>query len=107
MIRPGATKEQIYTLEASDVSGHWEYPLQGTRSRATLVGLPAVNIGGFPKGYLTYQEYAGGLAASASVVGEGCGSWSQELTDDDVGTRLARMEFALGEMYAAHLRAQE
>jgi hypothetical protein len=108
MIRPGATKEQIYAFEASDVSGHWEYPVNGTRSRATLVGLPAVNVGGFPKGWMTYQEYTGGLAASASVVGEGCGTWHDaELVSDDVGERLRRMEFALGEMYAAHLRSQE
>lgn len=107
MIRPGATQEQIYALEASDVSGHWEYPLNGSRNRATLVGLPAVNVGGFPKGYLTYQEYLNGLAASASVIGEGCGSWNDSASDDlSIDQRLSRIEMALGEMYAAHLRSQ-
>lgn len=111
MARPGITKEQAYQLCAADVSGHWEYPLNGTRNRATLVGLPAVDVGGFPKGYLTYQEFVGGLAASAAVgIEDGCGTGSMyaELTEtSDIGDRLARIEMALGEMYAAHLRAQE
>ena len=103
MIRPGASKNTIYELEASDVSGHWEYTATG---RMTLVGLPAVNIGGFPKGYLTYDEYRGGLAAAGGItVEEGCGTWhAAELVEgSDIEGRLARMEFALGEMYAAHL----
>jgi hypothetical protein len=113
MVRPGAPKERVYELAASDVSGHWEYPLLGIKNRATLVGLPAVNVGGFPKGYLTYEEFIGGLAASAAVtVDEGCGSWEGELEVDrvtvivDVNERLTRIEHAIGEMYAAHLLAQ-
>jgi hypothetical protein len=57
---------------------------------------------------MTYREYVGGLAASASVVGEGCGTWHEaELVDTGIDERLGRLEFAIGEMYAAHLRAQE
>ena len=111
MLRPGVPKHTIYELEASDVSGHWEYTQTG---RMTLVGLPAVNVGGFPKGYLTYQEFTGGLAAAAGIsADEGCGTWDIGSTGDDSGSfsgieeRLARIEMALGEMYAAHLRGQE
>lgn len=108
MVRPGAPKERVYELAASDVSGHWEYPLLGVKNRATLVGLPAVNVGGFPKGYLTYQEFIGGLAASAAIsVDEGCGTWDalSEGTHDEgeMMASLRRIETAVGEMYAAHL----
>jgi signal peptide peptidase SppA len=61
MIRPGLSKEDRYALAASDVSGHWE---MGQRGVPVLVGLPAVNVGGFPKGYLTADEVARGVAAS-------------------------------------------
>ena len=61
MIRPGVSKEDRYALAASDVSGHWEI---GKRGVPVLVGLPAVNVGGFPKGYLTAAEVASGVAAS-------------------------------------------
>lgn len=70
MIRPDATNEQRYALGASDVSGHWEMDLQG---RPELVGLPAVNVGGFPKGYLSAAEVASGIAASAGIELEDCG----------------------------------
>lgn len=109
MARPGASQDDLYAFAASDVSGHWEYTRTG---RMSLVGLPAVNVGGFPKGYLTYDEFRRGLAASAAAsVEDGCGSW-QQLSDGvavstDIDTRLARMELAIGEMYAAHLRSQE
>lgn len=109
MVRPGARDEDVYAFEASDVSGHWEYT---KANRMSLVGLPAVNVGGFPKGWMTYEEFRGGLAASAAVtIDEGCGTWDGAGTiltmDTSVDERLGRMEFALGEMYAAHLRAQE
>ena len=72
MVRPGISKEDRYALAASDVSGHWEPDRTG---RFTLVGLPAVNVGGFPKGYLTAAEVASGIAASASLIelDEDCG----------------------------------
>jgi hypothetical protein len=108
MIRPGTPKENIYAAEASDVSGHWEFTQTG---RMTLVGLPAVSVGGFPKGFLTYQEFRGGLAAAGGItVEDGCGSLYGELLEtegSDIDGRLARIEMALGEMYAAHLRAQD
>lgn len=107
MVRPGADEKDVYAFAASDVSGHWEYTKAG---RMSLVGLPAVNVGGFPKGYLTYDEFQSGLAASAAVtVDEGCGTWGElELTGESViNDRLGRIEMALGEMYAAHLRGQE
>jgi hypothetical protein len=111
MARPGITEDQAYQLCAADVSGHWEYPLNGLRNRATLVGLPAVDVGGFPKGIYTYEEFKGGLAAAAGIdVEEGCGSLYGELLEtagSDIDGRLARIEMALGEMYAAHLRAQD
>jgi hypothetical protein len=113
MARPGITKEQAYQLCAADVSGHWEYPLNGVRNRATLVGLPADDVGGFPKGYLTYQEFVGGLAASAGIdVGEGCAPWdgiaaSAELQDPGVlGAILEKLDnlsTAVGDLYAAHI----
>lgn len=106
--RPGASQEDLYAFVSSDVSGHWEYTKTG---RMTLVGLPAVNVGGFPKGYLTYEEFRTGLAASAALtVEDGCGdgSWDLEgVIADPIGDRLTRIEMALGEMYAAHLRSQE
>lgn len=111
MARPGANPDDLYGFAASDVSGHWEYTQRG---RMTLVGLPAVNVGGFPKGYLTYDEFRGGLAASAGVtVEEGCGAWdtlSGELVAvpmTEVIERLDQIGLAVGEMYAAHLRGQE
>ena len=64
MIRPGTSKNDRYALAASDVSGHWEMGLRGV---PMLCGLPAVNVGGYPKGYLTAAEVASGIAASASV----------------------------------------
>lgn len=76
MIRPGATEEMRYALAASDVSGHWEMNSNG---QPTLVGLPAVNVGGFPKGYLTHQEVARGIAASAAAAS------SEIELDDDCG----------------------
>lgn len=75
MVRPGLSKDDRYALAASDVSGHWEADMRG---RMTLVGLPAVNVGGFPKGYLTAAEVASGIAASAVVEDDDCGC------DDDV-----------------------
>jgi hypothetical protein len=111
MARPGAKAEDLYGFAASDVSGHWEVTKSG---RMTLVGLPAVNVGGFPKGYMTYNEYRSGLAASAGLVEDGCGTWegnremfSESLVDSGIDARLARMEMALGEMYAGYLRSQE
>lgn len=109
MVRPGADEKDVYAFAASDVSGHWEYTKAG---RMSLVGLPAVNIGGFPKGYLTYDEFQNGLAASAAVtVDEGCGTWGTLELESDISAimndRLGRIEMALGEMYAAHLRGQE
>lgn len=117
MARPGISQEHAYQLCASDVSGHWEYPLTGVRNRATLVGLPCVDVGGFPKGYLTYQEFVGGLAASAGVaVDEGCGAWVTEETvttelelELDEGllntilTKLDNLTTAVGDLYAAHI----
>jgi hypothetical protein len=64
MVRPGTSKNDRYALAASDVSGHWE---MGQRGVPQLCGLPAVNVGGYPKGYLTAAEVASGIAASASV----------------------------------------
>lgn len=107
MIRPGIAKERIYELEASDVSGHWEVTKTG---RMTLVGLPAVNVGGFAKGYLTYDEFRGGLAAAAGItVEEGCGSlYGSELMEGpDIDGRLARIEMAVGAMYAAHILSSD
>jgi hypothetical protein len=107
MVRPGADEKDVYAFAASDVSGHWEYTKAG---RMSLVGLPAVNVGAFPKGYLTYEEFQHGLAASAAVtVDEGCGTWGALELEADTGiaVRLDRIEMALGEMYAAHLRGQE
>lgn len=105
--RPGATEQDLYAFASSDVSGHWEVTRSG---RMTLAGLPAVNVGGFPKGYLTYDEFRNGLAASAALsVEEGCGTWDtlDVQLDSGISDRLGRIELALGEMYAAHLRSQE
>ena len=108
MARPGAAQNDLYAFASSDVSGHWEYSKAG---RMTLVGLPSVNVGGFPKGWMTYDEFRTGLAASAALtIEEGCGDWGELLTVTDVNgidARLGRIEMAIGEMYAAHLRAQE
>jgi hypothetical protein len=106
MIRPGTPKESVYAAEASDVSGHWEFTQTG---RMTLVGLPAVNVGGLPKGFLTYNEFRYGLAAAGGItVEDGCGTLYGELIEGpDIDGRLARIELALGEMYAAHLRSQD
>lgn len=107
MARPGASQSDLYAFASSDVSGHWEYSKAG---RMTLVGLPAVNVGGFPKGWMTYQEFTTGLAASAALtVEEGCGSWSElsGVDTNDLSARLSRIEMALGEMYAGYLRSQE
>jgi hypothetical protein len=83
MVRPGATNEQRYALAASDVSGHWEMDLSG---RPTLVGLPAVNVGGYPKGYLTSAEVASGIAAAAEIEVDdcGCGHEHAEITLETV-----------------------
>jgi len=67
MIRPGTSKNDRYALAASDVSGHWE---MGQRGIPMLCGLPAVSVGGFPKGYLTAAEVASGIAAVASLTDE-------------------------------------
>lgn len=108
MARPGASEDDLYAFAASDVSGHWEYTPTG---RMTLVGLPAVNVGGFPKGYMTYEEFRGGLAAAAGItVEDGCGSWTSAgdvPANSTVDERLERIELAVGEMYAAHLRNME
>ena len=111
MVRPSCPKERIYELEASDVSGHWELTPSG---RVTLVGLPAVNVGGFPKGYLSYIEFQGGIAASAGVTLEGgCNAWvvteeAQSPTDlAMVFERLDQIGAAVGELYAAHVRNSE
>lgn len=64
MIRPGTSKNDRYALAASDVSGHWEMGLRGV---PMLCGLPAVNVGGYPKGYLTAAEVALGIAASGRI----------------------------------------
>lgn len=106
MSRPGAQEADLYAFAASDVSGHWEYTRSGKMS---LVGLPAVNVGGFPKGYLTYDEFRRGLAASAALsVEEGCGTWDQLSADDTsvaaLHTKLNHITTAVGELYAAHLR---
>lgn len=113
MARPGLTQDQAYQLCSSDVSGHWEYPLYGVKNRATLVGLPAVDVGGFPKGYLTYQEFSGGLAAAAGIaIDEGCGTWvaEEQSTGTDLTVVLERLDHitrAVGELYAAHIRNSE
>jgi signal peptide peptidase SppA len=64
MIRPGTSKNDRYALAASDVSGHWE---MGQRGVPQLCGLPAVNVGGYPKGYLTHKEVTQGIAAAGSI----------------------------------------
>lgn len=87
MIRPGTSKNDRYALAASDVSSHWE-PSQKT-GMPVLVGLPAVNVGGFPKGYLTHQEVMQGVAASAAI-SEDCGCEDDEHhTSIDLDTILA------------------
>lgn len=110
MARPGIAEDDAYKLCACDVSGHWEYPLNGVKTRATLVGLPAVDVGGFPKGYLTHSEFMNGLAASAGIdVEEGCvGSWASDEVDLSVlMERIDQIGVAVGELYAAHIRGQD
>lgn len=70
LVRPGTSKNDRYALAASDVSGHWEMGLRGI---PMLCGLPAVNVGGYPKGYLTAAEVASGIAASATLEDDDCG----------------------------------
>jgi hypothetical protein len=72
-LRPGASDTDIYAFKASDVSGHWEV---GKDGQMTLCGLPAVNVGGFPKGYMTADEVA--MAASAALAEEDCGCEEEE-----------------------------
>lgn len=92
MVRPGLSSKDRYALAASDVSGHWE---PGAGGQMTLVGLPAVNTGGYGKGYLTAEEVAAGIAASASV-DEDCGC-------DGEDDRLARLESKVAEIADAVL----
>jgi hypothetical protein len=109
MVRPGAAKEDVYTFAASDVSGHWE-PDQGS-GRFRLCGLPAVNVGGFPKGLYTYREVMDGLAASASL--EDCGCDEETLSHAGsagfselftaLHERLDRIDTALAPLYAKAL----
>ncbi len=101
MTRPGAAKDDIYTLQASDVSGHWE-PDQ-TTGRFRLCGLPAVNVGGFPKGLYTYRDVMDGLAASAGLEDD-CGC--EEPTMLDLKAQLDRLESAIAPLYATHLLGQ-
>ncbi|MCA1806556.1 MAG: hypothetical protein LC687_01640 [Actinobacteria bacterium] len=111
MVRPGVDKNTVYALEASDVSGHWEYTQTG---RMTLVGLPAVNVGGFPKGYLSYEEFSGGLAASAGIsIEEGCTGWTaleEKLEQTELSLVLERLDqigAAVAELWGAHVRSTE
>ena len=121
-LRPGASDEDIYAFKSSDVSGHWEV---GKNGQMTLCGLPAVNVGGFPKGYLTAEEVA--LAASAALADEDCGCDDPveepeptEASGTTVGevkidaifdterlekieATLERISQAVAPMYAAHL----
>lgn len=103
MVRPGAAKEDVYTFAASDVSGHWEPDQSSGRFR--LCGLPAVNVGGFPKGVYTYQEVLQGLAAAASLDDCGCDE-NAHMTAGPLGfvselfERLDRLEMALAPLYA-------
>lgn len=120
-LRPGASDEDIYAFKSSDVSGHWEV---GKDNQMTLCGLPAVNVGGFPKGYMTADEVA--LAASATLLDEDCGCDPEEEAEAEVEAvlveaelvgeqvfteeRLARLEAAIeriskavAPLYAAHL----
>lgn len=121
-LRPGASDEDIYAFKSSDVSGHWEV---GKNGEMTLCGLPAVNVGGFPKGYLTAEEVA--LAASAALADEDCGcddpAEEPEPTAREAEPEMAehvlqgfseerllalesalkRIETAVAPMYAAHL----
>lgn len=78
MIRPGLSKEDRYALAASDVSGHWEI---GQRGLPVLVGLPAVNVGGYPKGYLTADEVARGVAASLQIEEPCADSFEKDLLE--------------------------
>lgn len=119
-LRPGATDEDIYAFKSSDVSGHWEV---GKNGQMTLCGLPAVNVGGFPKGYMTADEVA--LAASAALDDADCGCDDEEnplqVVEEDttlepimasavyderltkIEASLERISKALAPIYAAHL----
>lgn len=116
-LRPGATDVDIYAFKSSDVSGHWEV---GKDGQMTLCGLPAVNVGGFPKGYMTADELA--VAASAALDEEDCGCEDEETPVIEVveaelvgepafnEERFARLEasierisMAVAPLYAAHL----
>lgn len=120
-LRPGASADDIYAFKSSDVSGHWEV---GKNGEMTLCGLPAVNVGGFPKGYLTADEVA--LAASAALADEDCGcddpaeepevlevqTIEAELVgglDDEwksqIEKTLQQISQAVAPLYAAHLAA--
>ena len=124
-LRPGASDEDIYAFKSSDVSGHWEV---GANGQMTLCGLPAVNVGGFPKGYMTAEEVA--MAASAALESEDCGCDDPEnplevqpepvaaataleeikagaVSDnerlDKIEATLDRISQAVAPLYAAHL----
>lgn len=105
-LRPGARDEDVYAFAASDVSGHWE---ASTSGRMELCGLPAVNVGGFPKGYLTWDEVQSGIAASAAAGEEDCGcTETLDLVDDEgifagMQASLKRIEQAVAPLYANHL----
>lgn len=107
MARPGASQDDLYAFAASDVSGHWEYTKRG---RMTLVGLPAVNVGGFAKGTWTYDEFLNGIAASAGLGGCGCDDVTEVADLDTLLPQLlvqvGQISKAVGEMYAAHLLSQ-
>jgi signal peptide peptidase SppA len=93
MIRPGLSKNDRYALASSDVSGHWE---SDQRGMPTLVGLPAVNVGGFPKGYLTAAEVNSGIAAAASIEAD-CFDVSADGEEVPcVESRLTALEDAVG-----------
>lgn len=100
MTRPGATEEDIYAFKASDVSGHWE---PDTNGRFRLVGLPAVNVGGFPKGFYTYDEVMQGLAAAADI--EDCGEEVSEVTLAMLMSEIGTIKKAVATLYGAHLRS--
>lgn len=83
MIRPGTSNDDRYALAASDVSGHWEI---GQRGIPQLVGLPAVNVGGYPKGYLTHQEVMEAVAAAATINPDDCDCDDEPITLDTILT---------------------
>jgi len=91
-VRPGASDDDVYALASSGVSGHWE---ADERGQMCLVGLPAVNVEGFPKGYLTAAQVAAGAVAASASGKAGCGPCVED--------RLAALEAAEAERYAAAL----